>query len=292
MNQLLFTIVIPTYNRAHLIGKTLESVLAQTYTNFEVIVVDDGSIDDTYQVVGKFNDQRIQYYLKENGERAAARNFGVQKAKGEYINFFDSDDLMYPNHLETAFKIIKSKWPSWFHLGYDFKDADGNWLKTFTPFEINIKQEIIFDNRLSCNGVFLQKEIALKNPFHENRVLASSEDWELWIRLLSQQIFVFDNTVTSTVVNHDSRSLFTIPADKVIARDLLLIDLLQSNKVVQKVYAGKFNKFVAERFTFFMLSLSEQKRKSEVFKWALKAFKVFPYIIFTKRYLASIKNSL
>ncbi len=292
MNQPFFTIVIPTYNRAHLIGKTLESVLAQTYTNFEVIVVDDGSKDDTCQVVGKFIDQRIQYYLKENGERAAARNFGVQKAKGEYINFFDSDDLMYTNHLETAFRIIESKMPSWFHLGYDFKDADGNWLKSFTSFEMNIKEEIIFDNRLSCNGVFLQKEIALNNPFHENRVLASSEDWELWIRLLSQQTFVFDNTVTSTVVNHDSRSLFTIPADKVIARDLLLIDLLQRNTDVQKIYKGNFNKFIAERFTFFMLSLSEQRRKYEVFTWAFKAFKVYPPIMFTKRYLASIKNSL
>ncbi|MCU0382892.1 MAG: glycosyltransferase family 2 protein [Cyclobacteriaceae bacterium] len=292
MESILFSIVVPTYNRAHLIAKTLNSVLAQTYSNFEVIVVDDGSKDNTQEVVAAFTDKRIKYFLKENGERAAARNFGVQKAKGDYINFFDSDDLMYPHHLLTAFNFIQANNPAWFHLGYDFKDVEDNVIKQFESFDESINKKIIFDNRLSCNGVFIRKDILNQNLFHENRRLASSEDWELWIRLLAQYPLLFDNTITSSVVNHDARSLFTIPADKVIARDELLIQLLHVNPLVQKIYRNQFNKFIAERYSFFMLCLSEQKRKKEVFNWAYRAFKIYPRILFTKRYLASIKNSI
>ena len=292
METILFSIVIPTYNRAHLIAKTLRSILNQTYSNFEIIIVDDGSKDNTQEVVATFTDKRIQYYRKENGERAAARNYGVQKAKGDYINFFDSDDLMYPHHLQTAFNFIQAKHPAWFHLGYDFKDVEDKVIKNFESFDDTINPKILFDNRLSCNGVLIRKDVMEQNLFHENRILASSEDWELWIRLLSQYPLVFDNTITSSVVNHDARSLFTIPADKVIARDELLIRLLQSNQLVLQLYQNQFNKFKAERYSFFMLCLSEQKRKMEVFTWAYRAFKVYPLILFTKRYLASIKNSI
>src|SRR5687767_9278561 len=96
-----FSIVIPTYNRAHLIKKTIESVLAQDFADFELLVVDDGSKDDTESVVSSFTDKRVHYFKKQNGERGAARNFGAARAKGSYLNFFDSDDLLYRNHLST-----------------------------------------------------------------------------------------------------------------------------------------------------------------------------------------------
>lgn len=290
MNSPFFSIVIPTYNRAHLIAKTIESILAQNYIDFEIIVVDDGSKDNTREVVNSFTDPRINYYLKDNGERGAARNYGVKKANGDFINFFDSDDLMYPHHLQSAKLLIEKCNPLWFHMGYDFKDAEGKWLKNFFPMHTGIEDKIIFDNCLSCNGVFLKREIAQTNPFHEDRTLASSEDWELWIRLLASYPFIFSNEITSTVVNHDNRSLFTIQADKVIARDILLIKLLESNVSVQKMYGKRFNKFKAERFTFFMLCLTEQKRRKEVIFWGIRAFRCYPSIMFTKRYLASLKN--
>jgi glycosyltransferase involved in cell wall biosynthesis len=73
-----FSIIIPSFNRAHLIGHTLQSVLNQTFTSFEVLVVDDGGTDGTKDVVEKLNNGRIRYYKKNNGERGAARNFGWQ----------------------------------------------------------------------------------------------------------------------------------------------------------------------------------------------------------------------
>lgn len=106
MTNPLISIIIPTYNRAHLISETLDSILTQTYSNWECIVVDDGSKDNTNEVLNKYcnKDQRIKYYHRPKNLASggnAARNYGFQKSQGEYINWFDDDDLMHKHFLET-----------------------------------------------------------------------------------------------------------------------------------------------------------------------------------------------
>ena len=181
-----FSIVIPTYNRGSFIHKVIESLLNQTYKNFEILVVDDGSTDNTQEIVEQFSDSRVTYLYKENGERGAARNYGAQKSTGDYINFFDSDDLAYPNHLETAFRLIEQEnHPPVFHLGFDIKDLQGKIVRT--PDEIvDINKQLINGNVLSCNGVFIRKDIVQKYPFNEDRELAASEDYLLWLTLASE----------------------------------------------------------------------------------------------------------
>ncbi|WP_299781933.1 glycosyltransferase family 2 protein [uncultured Formosa sp.] len=109
----LVSIIIPTYNRAHLIEETLDAVLAQVYTNWECIIVDDGSTDNTVQVVDTYckKDSRIQYHQRPRNRLAggnAARNYGFELSKGEYVNWFDSDDLMLPNFLSSKLEIFKT----------------------------------------------------------------------------------------------------------------------------------------------------------------------------------------
>jgi glycosyltransferase involved in cell wall biosynthesis len=288
-----FTIVVPTYNRAHLIGKTIQSILTQDFKDFDVLVIDDGSKDNTAEIMSGFTDPRIQYIKKENAERGAARNYGAARARGRYVNFFDSDDLMYPNHLRVAFKFLEAKNnPEFLHLAYDHQLDDGTPMGRVDDFDSQTKQVVLFNNKLSCNGVFLRKDIAHAYPFEENRVLASSEDWMLWIKLLCRVELHISNEVTSTVVNHDQRSLRTIAAEKVEARDLLMISLLQRDAEVMKSYGSSFKKFIAERYTFFMLCFSEQKNKKQVWKWGAAAARIYPPIVFSKRFLASIKNSI
>lgn len=292
MKSPVFSIIIPTYNRAHLIGKTIESVLKQDFADFEVLVIDDGSKDNTEEAVKQFSDSRLHYFKKENAERGAARNFGAALAKGYYVNFFDSDDLMYPNHLSVANTLISSRLPEFFHLAYDCKLENGTQLYSVNDFTENSKKIILLDNKLSCNGVFLRRDIALQFPFDENRILASSEDWHLWIRLVSRFNLVYVNEITSSVINHDQRSLLTIATEKVVARDLYFIDKLKGDLEVMRNYGRTFDRFIAERYTFFMLGFSEQGKKSEVAKWALRAFLLYPLILTSKRFLASIKNSM
>jgi glycosyltransferase involved in cell wall biosynthesis len=103
------SIIVPTYNRAHLIGRAIQSVLNQTYQDFELIVVDDGSADNTEEVVKEFQkkDERIIYIRQEkNKGAAAARNTGIKAAKGEYIAFQDSDDEWLPEKLEKQMKAF------------------------------------------------------------------------------------------------------------------------------------------------------------------------------------------
>jgi glycosyltransferase involved in cell wall biosynthesis len=102
------SIIIPTYNRAHLIDRSIKSVLAQTYRDFELIIVDDGSADNTEQVVRSYNDQRIRY-LKHPKNRgvSAARNTGIKAAAGSYIAFQDSDDEWLPRKLEKQMALFE-----------------------------------------------------------------------------------------------------------------------------------------------------------------------------------------
>ncbi|WP_189702643.1 glycosyltransferase family 2 protein [Subsaximicrobium wynnwilliamsii] len=114
MRSLLVSIIIPTYNRAHLIGETLDSVLAQTYTNWECIVVDDGSTDGTEVLMKTYcdKDSRFQYHHRPAGRLPggnAARNYGFEFSKGEYVKWFDSDDIMHPNFISKQYLILSEK---------------------------------------------------------------------------------------------------------------------------------------------------------------------------------------
>ena len=110
-NRPLVSVVIPTYNRAHVLKRAVDSVLAQTYENIEVIIVDDGSTDNTGEVVASMTDRRIGYILRENAGACSARNAGASVSKGEYIAFQDSDDIWHADKLEKQMKVMLEKNP-------------------------------------------------------------------------------------------------------------------------------------------------------------------------------------
>ena len=109
MPEIKVSVIIPTYNRAKLIKRSILSVLNQTYQNFEIIVVDDGSADDTKSVVESFNNPKIRYIRHDiNKGQSAARNTGIKNAKGKYIAFQDSDDEWLPEKLEKQMSCFES----------------------------------------------------------------------------------------------------------------------------------------------------------------------------------------
>lgn len=118
-----FSVVIPLYNKEALIGRTLESVLAQSYRDFEIVVVDDGSRDGSADVVKSFADPRIRLIHKENAGVSAARNRGIAEARGEFIALLDGDDIWKPDYLSTVANLIK-RYPQCdvFATGYEFVD--------------------------------------------------------------------------------------------------------------------------------------------------------------------------
>ena len=123
---MLFSIIIPTYNRALILKETLESVLEQTFTDYEVIVVDDGSVDNTRTIVEEFNTEKIKYFYKNNEERSVARNYGADKSTGDYLIFLDSDDKMLNTHLLGIHQfLIENKFaPQFIFSGYKILNPD------------------------------------------------------------------------------------------------------------------------------------------------------------------------
>jgi glycosyltransferase involved in cell wall biosynthesis len=103
----LVSVIIPCYNRAHIVRETIDSVLAQTYRNLEALVIDDGSTDDTREVVSSYPDPRIRYFHRENGGLSAARNSGLNNARGEFVAFLDSDDTWHPWKLAAQIEIFR-----------------------------------------------------------------------------------------------------------------------------------------------------------------------------------------
>lgn len=285
-----FSVIIPTYNRANFISKTIHSVLEQTYPDFEVIIVDDGSTDNTEEVVMSIKDDRIRYYKKENEERGAARNFGARLAVGDYINFFDSDDLAYSNHLETAYNIVKqNNFPEVFALSYDILDK-----KTYKKKKIlldkDVRKKLVYGNILSCNGVFIRRDITQKFPFSENRALSASEDYILWLQLASRYVFFTSSKITSTIINHSERSVIKANSDSIIKRKLILIDLFYKDEAINKYYKGKVKIFESYTYLYVSLHLSLIKNYRGSFKYLLLSLKSYPWVIFSRRFLAVIKH--
>ena len=109
LNTPLVSAIVTTYNRANLIGETINSILKQSFKNFELLIVDDGSTDNTGDVINSFQDKRIVYIKSDNwGGPARPRNIGIKRAKGEYIAFCDDDDLWVKDKLEKQLNIFKT----------------------------------------------------------------------------------------------------------------------------------------------------------------------------------------
>ena len=252
-----FSVIIPSYNRANFIKQTIESVLAQTFEAFEVIVVDDGSTDNTGEIVAAISDPRVSYHFKMNEERAVARNTGAKLSQGKYLNFLDSDDLLYPEHLATALEVAHlHDQPELFHLGYEIKDASTGSSLRRDDLAPTANDRLPYGNCFSCNGVFLRRDVAMKHPFNSDRNLSGTEDYELWLRLASRYPLYCDNRVTSVIVQHDDRSVVTTDRRKLETRIELLEKYLFEDDKFLKRYSKKAAVFKANNRVYIALHLA------------------------------------
>jgi glycosyltransferase involved in cell wall biosynthesis len=294
---MLFSIVIPTYNRAKLITTTLYSVLAQTYPNFEIIVVDDGSTDNTSQIVKAIKDNRIKYYVKNNEERSAARNYGTLRAKGGYITFLDSDDIVGPNFLSEALKMIsKENNPEWFHLRYEIKDSEDSSVivdeKEIYANDSDLNRRLFNEgNFISCIGVFLRQDIAHTNLFEFDKRLTTSEDHELWLRIAAQYPLKINNIVCANLIQHDSRSISTMNKDILINGKELALHLTLSNPANERFTKGNEGIIKSSSYSYISLHLAlTGKYKKETIIYLFKAIRHHFSFLFSRRFFATIKH--
>lgn len=278
-----FSIIIPTYNRADFIAKTIQSVLDQTYPNFELLVVDDGSKDNTREVVEAIQDPRVKYFLKENGERGAARNYGIKRAVGEYITFLDSDDLLYPFHFEEAMNVLE-KYPDAdvFHLSYEYVDTSGKVLSQ-KFHEADLNAQLVRGNLLSCIGVFVKNEILQQINFSENRALSGTEDWLLWLRLASRYKFYFSNRITASMINHEARSVLNFDEQEMLTRTELLLEGLQNDEHFMKTMGDTLKRIEAHMLSYISIHLLLSGKPSRAIYYFKQVFKTDLHEVFTRR---------
>ena len=201
-----FSVVIATYNRAYWVSKAIGSVLNQTYSNWELIIVDDGSTDNTSEVVESFKDPRIQYIYQKNQERSAARNNGMDQSTGEYITFLDSDDYYLENHLATFHqRIIAAGSPIAVFFANTYEERDGELAKIPPPqLEVNKRVEFVLVNTIGVPRACLHRDIF--NEFQFNPEFTMAEDTELWVRVLKKYPYYYHNDYTQVYLEHTGRS--------------------------------------------------------------------------------------
>jgi glycosyltransferase involved in cell wall biosynthesis len=294
---MLFSIIIPTFNRAHLILDTLNSVKNQTFNDFELIVVDDGSSDNTRITVENYISgnklKNWHYYHKINEERGAARNFGISKANGKWITFLDSDDLLYPNHLRIASDFIsKNSAVDVFHSAYEFRNHKNELIRQIVyPKNGNLNGAILNGNVFSCFGMFLKYTIFNDVKFEEDRNLSGSEDWLLWLKISARFKIHFQPQISGCMIQHDERSVLNFNEEELSSRTNLLSTKLKADNVFVETFGPKvIGKIYGHMLTYsaFHLLLSGHKRKA--IKLFLKGLKYSPFELLKRRALAFFKH--
>jgi glycosyltransferase involved in cell wall biosynthesis len=203
-----FSVIIPTYNRSHILPETIASVLNQTFQNFEVIIVDDGSTDTTKELITKIanTDSRVRYIYQKNAERSAARNNGIKNAHGDYICFLDSDDRYLPEHLNIIYSKIENKnFPTaLFFTNAVMKQNNETWNSEFIQMN-NSPLEYMLLYPIIPARICVHKNILETYQFREDIVIV--EDQVLWTTVAKHFPVFQINAYTVVYCLHEDNSI-------------------------------------------------------------------------------------
>jgi len=274
------SVIIPTYNRAHLVGRAIRSVLNQTYQDFEIIVVDDGSTDNTEEVVKSFNDPRIRYIRHEkNRGGSAARNTGIRVARGEYIAFLDSDDEWLPMHISRKLAVMEGKRADGLISAF-YVEHRGKWEKQHCrpkPRNMSLIEYILTrmgDARTSA--MFFRKAALMQVMFDEAQ--HKHQDWDLAARFEKKFNLGIDHEATTVI--HSST------VDRMSNR--------LNHAATQRFLAKHGQELHQETLARFCLVLAirafASEGRTEAFhKWCRKAWSANPHNLIVKSLLVGLR---
>jgi glycosyltransferase involved in cell wall biosynthesis len=296
-DQPFFTVVIPTYNRADLVGKTLDTVFAQTFRSFEVIVVDNCSTDDTEALLAPLVAAGKLRYIRHdrNYERARSRNTGMENARGEYLTFLDSDDLMYPNNLSDAAAYIERTRAAgqdarFFHNLYELVDSGGRVLHRYSYPRLDDHHWAIMEgNFLSCIGVFLHRDLYGRFRFDTDPSLTGSEDWEYWLRVSAEHLPGRIPWVNSAIVQHGGRTMAQVDLPALRARMALVRHKILQDPVCRRVYTPYLHKFDVSCRLFMAIVANSGRKHGEALQLMLEAVRLDPRVISWGRFWRALR---
>ena len=188
----LVSIIIPAYNSEKYIKETLDSILAQTYTNWECIVVDNDSTDSTIDIVMSYQDRRFQLYIETNPGASFCRNLGINKAKGNYIAFLDSDDIWHPERLTVCMNYLHNNKIQMVYSNYSLIDENSVSLNKLIKVPTDLStSELFIENYVGTSSNVVVKKAAiptLSNGDYFYTDLKMREDHELWLRICKNNL--------------------------------------------------------------------------------------------------------
>ena len=284
-----FTIVIPAYNRAEKLAITIRSVLEQTFEDFELLIMDDGSTDEIEKTVSAFSDPRIQYeWAPNSGGPATPRNRGINAAKSPWVSFLDADDVWYPTKLSEVFKAIINN-PEAHVLCHNemLHDIASNKkiLLKYGPYEKYFYRNMLIQgNRLSTSAVTVRSDFLFTHDlrFNQSSNYIIVEDYDFWLHLANQEAqFVFINKpLGEYVVEKDNISLLTTRLrhnEKVILKNHVYnVQQFEINK--DKLWSRICLRLDIEEVRELLGNGERAKGLSQLFTIAKKPIQVFQYI--------------
>ncbi|HEY9901908.1 MAG TPA: glycosyltransferase [Candidatus Sericytochromatia bacterium] len=189
----IISVIIPSYNAEKTIKETIQSVLNQTWQDFELLIINDGSQDATLEVIESIQDPRIKIFSYPNAGSSASRNRGIAIAKGEYISFIDADDLWTADKLEAQYKALQENSQAAVAYSWtDHIDESGQFLRSGPQqsFTGDVYARLLLEDFIGngSNPLIRAQAFAEVGDFDES--LAHSEDWDLWLRLAARYHFV------------------------------------------------------------------------------------------------------
>lgn len=286
-----FSIILPTYNRASFLARSINSVLIQAEPDFELIIVDDGSTDNTRDVVQAYSDPRIHYYYKENQERNFARNYGIEKSRGRYICFLDSDDYYLENHLSVAKKTINESKATFLHLGYKVvQAATDDVVRVCDSLPVNIEPLLIYENVLSANSIVVERTLINTVLFIKSSNYLVGEDHLLWLQLHARVRLQIVNVVTTVITEHATRSLTTIDPDKYEAGLQDFSTHILADDLFFTYYKNLAKEFIAGRYRFGALLFAIRGNRVKAIKMLFMSASFSKKILLRREFYAVIKN--
>ena len=229
-----FSIILPTFNRAHLIETAVKSVVNQDFMDWELIIVDDGSTDNTREIISSYTDQRIRYFYQENAERSMARNNGIDFARGEYVCFLDSDDYYTHERLTNLYKKILSHPMAFYYTGLILKTVGGNEIIMKAPNPIYNKYEnillSIIHSQETCISAQILKKFKFDKRFH------IGEDTELWLRIADEYepLYLVD-CCDVVICDHEERSVSIKKQNSALDHLKTLKHIFKNNHSLKKI---------------------------------------------------------
>ncbi len=289
-----FTVVIPLYNKERHIGRAIESVISQTYQNFEIIVVDDGSIDNSVKDVIRIKekDSRVRLIKQQNSGVSSARNRGIEEAKFEYIGFLDADDMWRPNFLESIKKIIE-EYPKAgaYATSYGINNENGILVPSLNFYSFEEKWYGIVDDYfkyaikaplITASSVVIPK--AVFNEIGKFPVgIKRGEDLDMWRRIALKYDIVYLNEICA-IYFHDADN-------RACKRKSMLIDSIVNHSediLLQNKELGRYSPYFEEYMIKNIITKARYLIDEGKAKEARKLLNKYKYTKLNKKYLTKM----